>query len=49
MSAIPHFASLPHPVSLPRPAVDLLLRAIAIGVFAVVILVLLPDLVIAAG
>jgi len=49
MSAIPHFASLPHPVSVPRSAVDLLLRAIAIGVFAVVILVLLPDLVNAAG
>jgi len=43
MSAIPHFTSPP------RPAVDLLLRAIAIAVFAAAILVLLPDLVNAAG
>jgi hypothetical protein len=43
MSAIPHFTSQ-H-----RSVVDLLLRAIAIAVFAAAILVLLPDLVSAAG
>ncbi len=41
--------TLPHFTSLPRPAVDLLLRAIAIAAFAAAILVLLPDLVKAAG
>ncbi len=42
-------SALPHLTSLPRSAVDLLLRAIAIAVSAAAILVLLPDLVNAAG
>ncbi len=49
MSTIPHFSGLPQLGSLPRPAVDLLQRAIAIALLTVAILVLLPDLVRAAG